>query len=39
MFMKDVATIKANISRMVRDTKMTRTFGDTNVFDHSPKSD
>ena len=39
-YVNERSTIKANISRTVRDTKMTRcTFGDTNVFFHSPTFD
>ena len=39
-YVSERSTIKANISRTVRDTEMTRsTFGDISVFFHSPKFD
>ena len=39
-YVNERSIIKANISRTVKDTKMTScTFGDTNVFFHSPKFD
>ena len=39
-YVNERSTVKANISRMVRDTEMTHcTFVDNNVIFHSPKLD